>query len=376
MRVCILQVLHTPQDKRVFHKIARSLIAAGHAVTSIVPSEEPLTTRDGVRFRTIPKAKGLHGRFLAAVRLIWEGAKVEADVYLAVEPETWVAALCLKAIGRGKVVFDQHEHVPSKFAKFFPEASRRAIEWLTVRTMRLLARMTDSIILTRESFEPVFHGVKTPRTIVLNTNHLQPPCTDAPEALRQRYSERPTLIHQGLFGDIRGSWQLLDAMKRIVQAFPDCRCILLGDYIYGDLEEYRRAIHGEGLDPAFDIMPWVPFDEVPAYIAVSRIGLILFQPGYMNHTLAMPHKLFDFMREGVPVIAPDFAVEVARIVRETDCGVLVDVSNPAAIAEAAIALLKDPAEAKRLGANGRRGVETKYNWANDEQSLLAAFAEL
>ena len=41
----------------------------------------------------------------------------------------------------------------------------------------------------------------------------------------------------------------------------------------------------------------------------------------------MPHKLFDYMREAKPVIAPDFSIEVARIVDEAACGVLVEVTE-------------------------------------------------
>ena len=110
--------------------------------------------------------------------------------------------------------------------------------------------------------------------------------------------------------------------------------------------------------------------------SVAQVGLILFQPGAVNHTLAMPHKLFDYMREGRPVVAPDFAIEVARVVREADCGVLVDVSRPEAIAGAVKRLLRDPQEAARLGRNGRRLVEEKYNWQRDEKALLEAFSAL
>jgi glycosyltransferase involved in cell wall biosynthesis len=90
----------------------------------------------------------------------------------------------------------------------------------------------------------------------------------------------------------------------------------------------------------------------------------------------MPHKIFDYMREGIPVIAPDFAVEVRRIVSEADGGLLVDVTNPAVIAGAILRLLRDPAEAGRLGRNGRRMVESRYNWQHDERALLGVFAGL
>ena len=82
------------------------------------------------------------------------------------------------------------------------------------------------------------------------------------------------------------------------------------------------------------------------------------------------------MREAKPVIVPDFALEVRHIVNEADCGVLVDVTRPDAIARAVLELLGNPEEMRRLGENGRRAVETKYNWQAEERRLLAAFKAL
>jgi len=39
-------------------------------------------------------------------------------------------------------------------------------------------------------------------------------------------------------------------------------------------------------------------------------------------------------------------------------------------------LLRDPEEAARLGANGRRIVETKYNWEREEERLLGVFSSI
>lgn len=377
MRVCILNVLHEPFDKRVFQKVARSLVAAGHDVVSICPATGPVEGKShGVQFITVPPAHSFVQRFLAVGRLVNAGRPVRADVYLAPEAESWVAALVLKKLTGAKVVFDMHEHVPTEFAKFFPRFSRGFIEWLTLRFMRLFARFTDHILLTRESFEAPWKGLRTPRTVVINTNHLQTPCADIPKALREDFAAQPTIIHQGIFGDVRGSYQLLEAMKILVQDFSDLRCIVLGSYVYGSESEYKAAIASAGLNEHIDLIPVVAYEEVPAYIAVARIGLILFQPGPLNHTLAMPHKLFDYMREGRPVVAPDFAIEVAHIVKEADCGLLIDVTDPRAIAGAIAHLLRNPEEAKRLGANGRRLIESKYHWEADEARLLEAVASL
>ncbi len=374
MKIAVLNVLHEAFDKRVYHKIIRSLVDAGnHSVVSIVPTDACPTDTEGVHFIPIKAAKTLPDRFLSVFRLIREGRRLDVDAYMAVEPESWIAGLILKFFTGRKLVFDVHEYIPTEFAKFFPRPLRPFMTWLTIHMMRLFARWTDQIILTKECLDRDFKGLKTPRTVVLNTNHLQPTCTEISQELREKYSKVPTLIHQGQFGEVRGAYPLLDAMKIIVEKIPEVQCILLGRFVQGDEQAYRDAIVDAGLDSHMHMIDEVPFEEVPQYIAVADVGLILFQPIGLGHTLGMPHKMFDYMREKKPFIAPDFVLEIARIAAEADCMRLVDVTDPKAIADASITLLQDRETAQKLGETGRKLVEEKYNWRYDEARLLDVF---
>lgn len=377
MKICILNVLHGPFDKRMYHKVGRSLMKAGHLVVSICPEGEfDGAERDHIHFRYIPAAKTMFQRVVAAFRLARAGRLEEADCYIAPEPESWVAALLIKWFHGGRVIFDMHEHFPTEFAKFFPDRMQLFVTSGTRWVLRFLARHTDHIILTRESFEPVWDGLATPRSVVINANHVQPRCTEIPDSVRAIVGTGPSVIHQGAFGEIRGSWQLLDAMKIVAREVPGVRCVVLGNYVYGSLRKFRRAIKKAGLQETFVFPDTVPYEEVPAYIAAADAGLILFQPGLVNHTFAMPHKLFDYMREAKPVIAPDFAIEVANILDDAEAGVLVEVTDPKVIAKAIVKLLSDAELAHRLGENGRRAVEDRYNWEREEVKLLAAIDAL
>jgi glycosyltransferase involved in cell wall biosynthesis len=377
VKICILNAIHGPFDKRMYHKVGRSLVKAGHLVVSICPEGEyDGAVRDNIHFRYLRAARSKFQRILAVFRLFSAGRREEADCYVAPEPESWVAALLIKWMHGGRVVFDMHEHFPTELAKFFPGRMHLFVTTITRAAMRFMGRYTDHIILTRDSFEALWEGLATPRSVVINANHLQPRCTEVPAAVREQVGEGPSVLHQGIFGDVRGSWQLLDAMKIVARAVPGVRCVILGEYVYGDAGKYRRAVKRAGLGDTFVFIGTVPYDAVPAYIAACDVGLILFQPGLVNHTLAMPHKLFDYMREAKPVIAPDFAIEVARIIDESEAGVLVEVTDPNAIAEAMVSLLQNPDLSRRLGEHGRRAVEERYNWDREEVKLLAAFNSL
>jgi len=81
------------------------------------------------------------------------------------------------------------------------------------------------------------------------------------------------------------------------------------------------------------------------------------------------------MLAGLPVIAPAFAEEVAAVVREADCGVLVDSADPGAIA-AAIATLREPDRRAALGEAGRHAATGRVSWAGEAVRLVELYSAL
>jgi phosphatidylinositol alpha-1,6-mannosyltransferase len=61
---------------------------------------------------------------------------------------------------------------------------------------------------------------------------------------------------------------------------------------------------------------------------------------------------------------------VPDAVREGETGILVDPDDPAAVAAGVADLLGDPERRKKLGAAGRRAVETYYNWDRVARDLI------
>ena len=106
----------------------------------------------------------------------------------------------------------------------------------------------------------------------------------------------------------------------------------------------------------------------------SMAGLVTLHP-VINYIDALPVKMFEYMSAGIPVIASDFPLW-REIIAGNDCGLLVDPLNPAAIAEAIDTLVSNPTMAQRMGENGRRAVEERYNWGIEEQKLMAFYERI
>jgi glycosyltransferase involved in cell wall biosynthesis len=127
-----------------------------------------------------------------------------------------------------------------------------------------------------------------------------------------------------------------------------------------DDDAVEREVRASPSWGAVDYLGQLGRDDVVAAIHSARCGIILNHP-VSNYLESYSTKMFEYMACGVPVVCSNFPLW-ARIVGEADCGVVVDPLDPPAVAAAIEQLAKDPDEAARLGANGRRAVRERFNW--------------
>ena len=91
--------------------------------------------------------------------------------------------------------------------------------------------------------------------------------------------------------------------------------------------------------------------------------------------MAQPIKMYEFMAAGLPVVASDFPLW-RKIIEGNLCGISVDPKSPEAVRNACVELLENPEKAHKLGRNGQKAVDEKYNWANEERKLIELYAQL
>lgn len=113
-----------------------------------------------------------------------------------------------------------------------------------------------------------------------------------------------------------------------------------------------------------------PQAELPPLIRGAVAALVpISDPAGRSATGVLPLKLFEALACGVPAIVTDLPGQ-AELVREGDCGLVVPVDDPAALAAAVARLAADPDEAGRLGARGARLVAERHSW--DAAAALTA----
>jgi glycosyltransferase involved in cell wall biosynthesis len=276
----------------------------------------------------------------------------------------------LRILERKVCVFDVHEHYPEEFAEnYYPKWAQPVARVMIAILINGLSRMASGIVLAKSSLEKDFSHLPKDR-VHLVENFVSLAALES--ASREDVREPPLkLIHLGLIGRLRGWPQLLQALT--MARCHSVQLLILGATNDGSEQALRTEIERLGLANRVRYEAWLPYEEAMAQVRLSDAGLIMFQPGLYNHVHALPHKMFDYMAGELVVIAPGFAVEVAAIVRDAQCGLLIDPSNPGSIAEAIDHLCDNPDQLQMLGRSGRTAVLNRYNWEAESERLLAMY---
>ena len=376
--ICFLSSLRAPRDKRVFDKEARSLALEGYKVIHLAPGNEPCREENGVSLQMFPPVRGIKGRILNLMKLFFRARALKADLYHCNEVDSWIIGLMIKIFQKTKVVFDVHEYYPGDFSENYFPGWFRAIPSGSIKFLyRLLTPFTDYLIFAKRSVAIDFPSSENRHAFIFNYSRLNVTGRkreDVPAGIRGLFDGKITAVHFGLFNRKRGWPQLLEAMKQInVQNF---QLLVIGTIDDGSKKEFFGTADRYGLKDKIIYREWLPYGEAYDYLLCCQIGLILFQPGILSHVYAFPHKLFDYMLAGMPVIYPEFSEELACVVRKENCGILVDTSNPLEIGKAIETLSWNDSTREKMGRNGRSAVIEKYNWENEARKLSAVYSHL
>lgn len=169
----------------------------------------------------------------------------------------------------------------------------------------------------------------------------------------------PLLVFHGDIKNDDGVDILCRVFSKVLQKRPDARLLILGGGQYFEIE-IRPLINELGIEGNVITPGWVPHKEVPNYLNACDIGAMTMR-ATLNHDNYLSFKLFEYWGCGKPVVVTKLKA-IGRIVRHGVNGLIVDNEDVEGFANAFLELIENPQLAQRLGADGRRLVESEYDW--------------
>lgn len=164
---------------------------------------------------------------------------------------------------------------------------------------------------------------------------------------------RPSFLYTGNLGLA----QALDVIIGAAESAPEIEFVLVGDGSDKSrlqAEATRRQLQNIRFEP-----PVTP-DEVCTMYRDAAAGIASLRRSELMQG-ARPAKVLAIMACGRPVLYAGSG-EGAELVRAADAGIVVAPEDPAALAEAARAIVADPGRAAEMGSNGRRFVSEHLSW--------------
>lgn len=357
-------------------KEALSLAEAGFSVAHIAPDDEAGRFQDsGVEIITYRKGQGLVGRLARLPRLYRLAKALDAEYYHCNEVDSWLVGVALKLRYGKALIFDAHEEYPWTFAeRRFPSPVRPVVAAMVGWLLGRLAAVSDRVVLAKRSLRDDYQAARDRLVLVQNFTPLEQ-TLDVPVREEPRMKEDGSLllVHLGLIGRARGWEPMLEA---VALSGSHTYLRIIGKFDDDSQADFEETVDRLGLRERVGFENWLPFEKAFQRLLQADVGLVLFQEGVRNHALALPHKLFDYMAAGLAVIVPRFAQEVAEIVSEARCGVVLDSPDASTLAEALRSLGESPEVRIEMGSRGRRAIRDLYNWESEAEKLIEMYRGL
>jgi glycosyltransferase involved in cell wall biosynthesis len=353
-----LTSVHPATDTRIFHKQCASLAAAGYRVTLVVAGAES-TTSKGVEIVGVSRGSNRLSRAaLGLVRVGRAALRQRGDIYHFHDPELLPLGLVLRAL-RKKVVYDAHEWVKGDVGSkpYLPGWVAKPLGQMVHLLELLFSRVGTQVIGATPFIASQFPTVTT--TVI----HNYP---DLGEVTAGRGERDPHLCcYVGGLGDERCASELLAAIRIATDERPEFRM-----RIAGPLED---GVDLSGLS-AVEYVGVVGRAEVADILAQSASGILLFR-ALPNIIDAMPTKYFEYSGAGLATIIPRSTREIIRLSEQLQSSIVVDETDPRAIADALIWMFDHPQEVAAMGARAAVGCVV-FSWANEAERLVVLYDRL
>jgi glycosyltransferase involved in cell wall biosynthesis len=351
--------------RRHIRELCRGIAERGHAVTLFASAERDATFRDdlaaltagGVAVVELPMLRQIAPRrdleHFGALRRAFAAGRFDV-VHTHSSKAGALGRTAARVAARGAALV----HTPHTFAFNFSEQFSPRKRRMFLAIERRLGRVTDRMIhvSASERREGAELRVIDPRRQVVIPNGIDPAPHRAARlaggaAVRDELGigGAPLIGAVGLLNEAKGHLDLIAALALVRRDVPDAVCVIAGE---GAL---RRALeakaHELGLASAVRLVGHRR--DVPAILAALDVFAM---PSLWE---GMPYALLEAMATSLPAVVSD--VNGCRDVVETGrTGLLVPPRDPAALAAALVALLRDPERRVAMGRAAAACVDAEY----------------
>ncbi len=366
MKICHVTSVHKLNDIRIYLKECRSL-AKKYDVTLLCNDTQNSLLEDSniniVNLNFVVSNR-IERFYKLNLMLYKEALKINADIYHLHDPELLVLAHLLKRKGK-KVIFDSHEETAKQILSktYIPLKLRKIISKLYRGFEIFTVKKIDGVIAATPTIKLSFirHN-----NLVTDVNNY--PILDEFQSISSSFENKKNqIIYIGGLSNERGLLTMIEIANRM----PNIKLVLCGNFV--SKNEEKIAMNNI-INKNIQYLGYLNRDQIKEVLQDSKIGLVLLErnPRYIN---SLPIKMFEYMAANIPMVVSNFKLW-ETIINESNAGICVDERNINEIVDAISTLISSDNLMKKLGDSGRKYVNEKYNWENEEVKLFDIYEKV
>ena len=328
--------------------IRQGEVADAAAVPPARPAPPSPLSAAGLKIRALRALRNVGERAYRTIALgtYWVNATRSAlrfspDVVHANDGNTLVPAMAVRALSRRRVgiVYDSHElwrHRNIRQDRLLAPLVERLSETLGVRQADAVITVSPSIARWLQETYSLAEAPSLVRNVPAD-GELPDPSTGV---LRERAGLSPqhkVIAYGGRITTSRGIEETIAALPHLPRSV---HFVLLG---YGEpdaLAGVRAEAEAHGVADRVHLVGAVAPDEVSRALADGDVAVVHVRPVCLSYRFALPNKLFESIRAGLPIAAADLP-DMREVVEQLGVGEVFRGTSAEDLAAALTAILED-----------------------------------
>ena len=310
-------------------------------------------------------------RFLALyINYLIEGIRLKPHFIHAHDLNMLPIGYLLSIIIRAHLVYDSHElwseQENKKNVPMILLSLVKYIEYLLARRAGCVITVSDSIATKLESDFRI-SKVWVVQNMPLKVKKSFSSKKESP--LRLHPSINPSaflLLYQGAISSGRGCEVIIHSLKHLPK---DIHAVFIG---HGNMISrlHETAIHNEVAERVF-FLPPVANENLLDWTRGADLGVHPMRGTCLNHKLALPNKLFEYIQAGVPVFVSDMP-SMSAFVRQNRLGdVFVD-GNQEDFVNKVLQLYNSPKMLIQFAQNCKAS-SNRFSWESESKKLMEVY---
>lgn len=359
--------VHNPQDAGTYRTYPAQPTAPAAAPPTAPAAPPPVI----VQHTAHPTLPGIAGVVQQTLTLLGPALAQQADILHLFKPKGYsgLAALLARALRPTlPLVVDTddwegwggwNDLLP------YPALARQFFAWQE----RDLPHRAQAVTVASRTLETQVwsFGVPPARVFYLPNGIDLPTRTGDRQARRPHIAGHPaTVLLYTRFWELNLS-DLVATLVVLVQRRPTIRLLVVGQ---GERQQERDLLHlaqRAGVANALDYRGWTEPDQLPTLLAEADCAIVPLDDTLINRARCSA-KLLELLAAGIPVVAANVG-QTSAYIQDGQSGLLVPPGDPAALAQAVLRLLANPALQQRLRAGASTSLAA-FTW-----DALAPLAE-